>query len=135
MGNEDVRWILDTLKTSLRLLEVTNREIENKMGWSHGYLSRIFAGNIELRVEHILEVLGILRLHPAEFFDLVYPQQPEPPSETALRLRSLLRRYQPEAPAPPPRPLETTVDDRQLLEIVRKLVVEIRRVESGGPGA
>jgi transcriptional regulator with XRE-family HTH domain len=137
MSNTDIRWILDTLKTSLRLLEVTNREIENKMGWSHGYLSRIFAGNIELRMEHILEIIGILRLHPAEFFELAYPQLPDPPSEAAQRLRSLLRRYQAEPPpaVASPRPPEVAVDDRQLIDIVRKLVVELRRMEGAGPGA
>jgi len=60
MGNQDIRWILDTLKTSMRLLEITNREVETRMEWSHGYLSRIFSGTIELRVEHVVEIVAIL---------------------------------------------------------------------------
>ena len=99
-GHPEIRWILDTLKTAMRLLDITNRRVETEMGWSHGYLSRIFAGTIELRFEHVIEIAGILGLQPAELFDLAYPRLPEPPSPNAVRLRSLLRRYQPGPPRP-----------------------------------
>ena len=91
MKEEQVRWILDTLKVVLRLLDITNREIEGKLGWSHGYLSRIFSGNIELRVEHVIEISYHAGLSPAELFHLVYPALPEPLSPNAARLSQLLR--------------------------------------------
>lgn len=123
MGNHDIRWILDTLKTSMRLLEITNREVETRMGWSHGYLSRIFSGTIELRVEHVVEIVAILGLTPAEFFNLAYPRQPDPPSPAAARLRSLLRRYQ-----PADEPAGGTIEEHGLAELARRLAVELRKV-------
>ena len=124
----EIRWILDTLRTSMRLLEVTNRKVEEGMGWSHGYLSRIFSGTIELRVEHVIEIAALLGLKPAEFFDLTYPRKPEPPSPNAARPRGLLRRYQSE-PSPETQP---AAEARGLAELVERLVVELRRV--GGAG-
>jgi hypothetical protein len=126
MGNHDIRWILDTLKTSMRLLEITNREVETRMGWSHGYLSRIFSGTIELRVEHVVEIVAILGLTPAEFFNLAYPRQPDPPSPAAARLRSLLRRYQ---PADEP----GAIEEHELVDLVRRLAAELRKVGTAVP--
>lgn len=87
---EPIRWVLDTLKLVLRLLEITNREIETKLGWSHGYLSCIFAGSIE----HVIEIAHYAGLSPAEFFHLAYPALPESLSPTAARLYQILRRFQ-----------------------------------------
>ncbi len=126
----EIRWILDTLKTSMRLLDVTNRQIETGMGWSHGYLSRIFSGNIELRVEHVIEIAALLGLKPAEFFDLTYPRKLDPPSPNAARLQSLLRRYQPETS--PEAQLAHGANDRDLAELALRLAAELRR--AGGPG-
>lgn len=131
MSNKDIRWILDTLKTAMRLLDVTNREVESRMGWSHGYLSRIFAGNIELRVEHVIDIANILGLSPSEFFDLAYPRLPDPPSPVAQRLRSLLRRYQPDLP--PVTREERTSGSGQIAEIVRQVVAELRREGAAAP--
>ena len=95
---EQVVWMLETLKLVLRLLEITNREIESKLGWSHGYLSRIFAGTISLRMEHVFKIAHHAGLSSAEFFHLAYPTVPEPQSPTADRLYKLLRRFQTSLP-------------------------------------
>jgi hypothetical protein len=129
-AKSEIRWILDTLRTSMRLLDVTNRLIESEMGWSHGYLSRIFSGTIELRVEHVLEIAALLGLKPAEFFDLAYPRRPDPPSPNAARLQSLLRRYQPEAPRDA-KPI-AGVDDGDLAQLVEKLRDHLRQVGRAG---
>lgn len=108
--------ILDTLRLVLRLLEITNRHVESEMGWSHGYLSRIFAGNIELRVSHVLEMTAVIGLHPAELFDLVWPVKPQPPTPVAARLDAFLRRYQ-----PPPH----EVTQSELTEILKKVLGQL----------
>ena len=110
----------------MRLLEVTNRVVEQRMEWSHGYLSRIFSGTIELRVEHVIEIAAILGLTPAEFFDLTYPRKPVPLSPNAARLQSLLRRYQP-LPEPA-EPLPAGGGDGTV-ELLKRLVEELRRLE------
>lgn len=90
MIQEEIQRLLHVLRVAMRMLDVTNREIEKRLGLSYGYLSRLFAGNIELKVEHILQISDVLGLTPAEFFQLAYPRRNTPPSESASRLRSIL---------------------------------------------
>jgi hypothetical protein len=90
---EQIRWVLDTFKVALRLLGITNREVETRNGWSFGYLSRVFGGTIELRFEHILAIADTAGLSPAEFFHLAYPALPEPLPPATDRLFQILRRF------------------------------------------
>jgi transcriptional regulator with XRE-family HTH domain len=117
---EDLKHILDTIRLALRLLDVTNREVESRKGWSHGYLSRILSGNIELRMEHVLDIAGILGMAPAEFFDLAWPHKPQPPTPPAARLQSLLRRYQPIPPA-------AAVRRDEVVQLLREALAELGR--------
>ena len=45
---EEVDRLLNVLRTSIRLLGLTNREIERRLGLTPSYVSRIFSGTIEL---------------------------------------------------------------------------------------
>lgn len=101
MRETDITWVRTNLKTVLRLLDVTNREVETRMGWCNGYLSRVFAGTLELRLDHILAILEVAGLHPAEFFQLTWPA-PAEPSPAGRQLFALLRRFQPAIPPPGP---------------------------------
>jgi len=116
--DEPVVWILDCLKLSMRLLGITNRVVETKNGWSHGYLSRIFSRTIELRFDHIVTVAAIVGLSPAEFFHFAYPERPEPLSLAATQLDGLLRRFQPSVRQPPPATREEL--ERQLFAAWRR---------------
>ncbi len=122
MNRPGVQRVLDTLKTVMRLLGVTNREVESRMGWSHGYLSRIFSGTIELRVEHVLRIVEIIGLDPAEFFDLAFAVRPEPPTPRAVELYSLLRTFQ---PAPPRPPGPNLLPERELVDLLRRALAEL----------
>ena len=42
----EIKHILDTLKTAIRVLGFTVRDIEKELGYSGGYLSRVFSGVI-----------------------------------------------------------------------------------------
>jgi transcriptional regulator with XRE-family HTH domain len=79
--------ILLMIKTLLTVLEITNREVEQRLGQSTGYLSRLFSGSIDLKVSHILAICRALQLRPAEFFHFVYPAVPTPPSPSARYLQ------------------------------------------------
>jgi transcriptional regulator with XRE-family HTH domain len=122
---EDLKHVLDTIGLALRLLDVTNREIESQKGWSHGYLSRILSGNIELRMEHVLDIASILGMAPAEFFDLAWPHKPQPPTPPAARLQGLLRRYQ---PAPPPAAMRRD----EVVQMLREALAELGAPSTAG---
>lgn len=130
----EIERILTVLRTSMRILGVTNREIEKRLGVSVGYLSRLFHGSVELKVEHVLAITQAIGLHPAEFFHLLYPQPPARPSEAAQKLRSALEGFR---PAPPP--LQTAPEkpgarapseeelERLMMSSLRKLLAGLGR--------
>jgi transcriptional regulator with XRE-family HTH domain len=108
MPEEEIRRLLYVLRVVMRMLDVSNREVEKRLGLSYGYLSRLFSGSIELKMEHILQILDVLGLTPAEYFQLAYPRRYATPSESASRLRSILHSL-----GPPP-PLEERLQIRDL---------------------
>jgi transcriptional regulator with XRE-family HTH domain len=96
MPKPEVEHMLHILKTTMRLLGVTNRDVERKLGLSSSYLSRLFSGNIELRYEHIVDIAGALGLRPEEILHLAYSELPEPLSESMQKvLRTMGRPIKP----------------------------------------
>ncbi len=130
--NEEIKRLLSVLRTAMKILDITNREVEKKLGLSYGYLSRLFAGTIELKIEHILDICQAIGLRPAEFFHLAYPRVQVPGTPAAARLRDVLQGFQPtqpetepEAPVPPGMSHEEI--ERMMLVSLRKLLAEMGR--------
>lgn len=109
----------------MKILDVTNREVEKKLGLSYGYLSRLFAGTIELKVEHILEICNAIGLRPAEFFHLAYPKVPAPATPAANRLRDVLHGFQPLAEPETASPLNPEEIERLMMSSLRKLLADL----------
>lgn len=86
----EVKRLLSILKTSMRSLGYTNRDIEKKLGLSGSYLSRLFSGLIDLKVDHIVSISRALGMDPDEMFQLAFPKRKKQPSVAALRLRETL---------------------------------------------
>jgi transcriptional regulator with XRE-family HTH domain len=101
MAKSEVEHMLHILKTMMRLLGVTNRDVERKLGLSSSYLSRLFSGYIELRYEHVVDIAGALGMRPEEMLHLAYPEMPDPLSEPMQKvLRTMGRSVKPvQAPA------------------------------------
>jgi transcriptional regulator with XRE-family HTH domain len=62
------------LKILLRFSKVQNQEIEKKLGFSGGYMSRLLSGKIDIKISHILDIAEILKIHPHELFAIAFPQ-------------------------------------------------------------
>jgi transcriptional regulator with XRE-family HTH domain len=121
---EEVDRLLNVLRTSIRLLGLTNREIERRLGLTPSYVSRIFSGTIELKMEHVLAIARAMGLEPWEFFELAYPRRSDPTSESFRAIRTLLRDMQP-PPEPPARPaagLTAEEIEQKIQESVRESV-------------
>jgi len=124
---EEVQRLIRVLTTALRILGISNREIEKRLQLSPSYLSRLFNGLIELRMEHLLSIARAIGLKPAELFHLAYPKRPDPPSDAACELRRVLEELAPPAPAPP---REDEVE-RTIQETVQRLLAELGRSSPG----
>ena len=94
----EIKRILELLRTLSRMLGLTNREIERRMGLTPSYLSRLYGGFIEVKLEHVFGISRAMGLRPGELFEFAYPSRTEPPSEAAIAIRRILRDLQPTAP-------------------------------------
>lgn len=88
----EVRRLLQVLKTSMKVLGFTNRDVERELGLSSSYLSRLFSGLIELRVEHVVGIAKSIGVEPEEIFQMAFPKRNRPASTAAVRLRSAIDR-------------------------------------------
>jgi transcriptional regulator with XRE-family HTH domain len=119
--NAEVQRLINLLRTAMRILGVTNRDIERKLGLSPSYLSRLYSGGIELKAEHLIEIPQAMGLEPAEFFHLAYPRKTQP-SRAAEQLRQVIRELTP-APSPEtPSGGFTDEQMQQLREMMRKML-------------
>ena len=116
----------------MKILDITNREVEKRLGLSYGYLSRLFAGAIELKMEHVLDICQAIGLRPAEFFHLAYPRVQVPGTPAAARLRDVLQGFQPQGTdgeEPVPETASAILSheeiERMMLASLRKLLVDL----------
>jgi len=128
--NEEIKRLLNVLRTAMKILDITNREVEKKLGLSYGYLSRLFAGAIELKIEHILDICQAIGLRPAEFFHLAYPRVQVPGTPAAAKLRDVLQGFQPAGnDGEPPEAVAPSLSheeiERMMLASLRKLLAEM----------
>jgi transcriptional regulator with XRE-family HTH domain len=124
--------MLTTLKTAMRVLGYTNRDVERKLGISSSYLSRLFSGSIELRFQHIVDIARAIGMEPEEILYLAYPHPKQPPTEAAARIRTLVGA--PAAaviapPAAPPAPSGPTQKDieEMMTKTIQKLFGELAK--------
>ena len=66
--------VLAALRTAIRLSEKSFRSVERGLGMSTGYLTRIFAGDVCLRVSHIFGICEQIGLAPGALFAALFPQ-------------------------------------------------------------
>lgn len=120
------------LRDAVRLSSWTNRDIERKFGWSPGYLSRLFGGRIDLRVEHVLTLCDTIGIKPGDFFRIACPP---PAGESSygnivlalarLHPQKKARPELPPPPAPAPPALLTEEDlENAVLRALRKILTE-----------
>ncbi len=126
---EEVDRLLLVLRTAIRILGLTNREIERRLGLTPSYLGRLFGGTIELKVEHVLSISRALGLAPSEFFELAYPRRPDPPSEASKAIRKLLRDMQPMEVESRP---ATAITEEELQRRIQDSVRQALRDLAGG---
>jgi transcriptional regulator with XRE-family HTH domain len=115
---------------AMRMLDVPNRDIEKRLGVSPSYLSRLFSGAIDLKMDHILEIVDAIGLEPADFFHLAYPRRPDPGTTKAQQLRKTLRDLQPPESDSrrAPGPTQEEIDE-MMRKSLRRLLDEV-----GKPG-
>jgi transcriptional regulator with XRE-family HTH domain len=116
--------LLDVLKAAAKVLGFSLRELERKLGYSTGYLSRLLRGKVEVRMDHVCSIARAMGLEPSEVFQVAFPRTATPPSEAAARVRGALYKFSP----PDPMENRSNAEMEQLLEkTLRRLFRELGR--------
>jgi hypothetical protein len=67
MYDEETKHLIALLAEAVRASGHSQRWVETEMGVSHGYLSLLFNGKLELKVRHVFMICGALKLDPFDF--------------------------------------------------------------------
>lgn len=135
MEKREVDRVIRLLRTLLRMLGFTNREIERRLGYTPSYLTRLFGGQIELKFEHILQIERAMGLKPGEIFDFAYPRRGQDPSPAAVKLRDMLEEMHPsrEADGAQPGPILLSPEqvDARIKEALQDFFVDLGKKARG----
>ena len=110
--------LMELLRTIVRMLGYTNRDVERRAGLNHATAVRYFRGEGEPKLEFVLAVAKAIGLDYWEFFDIAYPQRQEP-SAGGQRLRRLLHQLVPSS-KPAEKPALQGKELEELLEEMRR---------------
>jgi transcriptional regulator with XRE-family HTH domain len=86
----ETQHLLNVLRSAIRVLGYTFNDVAQKLGVGSGYLSRLFAGKIELKVDHVVNISRAIGFEPEEIFHLAYPRVREPQSVAAQQYQALV---------------------------------------------
>jgi hypothetical protein len=113
------------------------RDLEREIGLGTGNLARLLDGRLEIRLHHLLGLAGVLRVPPADFVELGFP---EAASTAKHRLSDWLRPAPSEPPVPASVAAATTTlpasSAAALADVVREVVrEELARQQSAASAA
>jgi hypothetical protein len=83
---DEVGRVTAALRTAIRLSSVSHRHIERELHMSTGYLTRILAGQVQLRIKHVLSVCEVIGLPAGSFFAALHPPGESLPKHDPVRL-------------------------------------------------
>ena len=124
---DEVRRLLDVLKTLMRMLGISNREVERRLELKHGTVSRFLNGQIEPKLELVLGAARAIGLEYEELFAFIYPARPVPPPESAAarKIHGMLEDLRPTGSAGVGERPELPLDRSEQRQEVRQMVEEI----------
>ncbi|HSK75129.1 MAG TPA: helix-turn-helix transcriptional regulator [Thermoanaerobaculia bacterium] len=141
---EEVFRILEVINTLLRVLGISNREVERRLGLHPSSLTRFFNGQVETKLEVVLGIARVIGLEYEELFHFAYPGPLDPESEspTARTIRARMQilqggsraaRKSPQAPPQtPPRgsPSEAQAPSQLTDEDVERIARAVEKMVS-----
>lgn len=69
---QDTEAVARHLRLCIQARRLTMRWVEDQLGMGEGYLGQLLRGNLDLKVKHVMGVLRVIGMEPAEFFSTLY---------------------------------------------------------------
>jgi transcriptional regulator with XRE-family HTH domain len=147
---EEVRRLLNLLRSLMRLLGFSNREVERRMELNPGQVSRVLSGQVEAKMALVLGMARSIGLEYDELFAFAYPE-PRPAAQESAAAKSVrflledmlpssgrLGRPVPASVSTPTAPSGGEAASREemveeLRKMVREMVGELRTAGDKGP--
>lgn len=73
--------ILENIRLRFFQSDLSQREVETRLGFARGYLSRLLTGVVEIKYWQLLAILHAMDLEPADFFAELFPRRRHPALE------------------------------------------------------
>jgi AcrR family transcriptional regulator len=141
-ASEEVRQLMDLLRTLARAMGYSNAALARRANVSLASLMRYFKGDAEPRLDFVLAVVRAIGLEVREFFELAYPE-PAAPTAARQRIEKILGPIRPGKVLEPPPPKEPErkpevvplqrEDVERMLEDLRRDVREIIAAQGQRP--
>jgi DNA-binding phage protein len=143
-ASDEVRRLMDLLRTLARTRGFSNAALARRAGVSLASLVRYFKGEAEPRLDFVLAVVRAIGLDVREFFEMAYPER-EAPTAARQSIERILGPIRPgkvleSPPAKEPEPKPEVVplrreDVEKMLEDLRRDVREIMAGQAGKTAA
>lgn len=78
---EETRRVLEEIRRIIKASPLSQRKVEDRAGFSRGYLSQLLARNLDLKFIHLIAILDALDRPPGAFFRSLYPDPRRPALE------------------------------------------------------
>jgi len=127
--SEEVRQLMDLLRTLVRAMGFSNAALARRANVSLASLVRYFKGEAEPRLDFVLAVVRAIGLDVREFFELAYPER-EAPTAARQKIERILGPVRPGRvlESPPPREPEPKPEAAPLRrEDVERMLEDLRR--------
>lgn len=72
MIDDDIRRYIVVLDELIGRSRLTKADVEHRLHWAKGRLTKLLQGTYELKVRHVLSVLEAINVDPLHFFALVH---------------------------------------------------------------
>jgi len=125
MVDEDMERLMEVLRDLLDQENVALTEIERRLSWARGTISKLLLGKRELRVRQLLGILGALKIEPLQFFQKVYSPASSP-SAAERALSFFDQAGQPSHPLALPRELDAEKLQQMIEEALSRVLARER---------
>jgi transcriptional regulator with XRE-family HTH domain len=131
---EDAEQLRKLLAKVMRIVGVTQRDVEQRLRLGSGYISNVLTGRVELKHAHIKAILLVCGIEPSAFYAMHYPK--EIPFAPGLTSDDFIRRLERLGGVPPARPPEPEPEAEALPrtpEELREFVIGILKAAGYAP--
>ncbi len=120
MINDDIRRYTAVLDELIGRSRLTKSDVEQKLEWAKGRLTKLLQGTVELKVRHVLSILEVINVQPLHFYALVHRSADS--GQDSSPAERLISAFEKQGTHPQPLLLPSTLTTEELEERIEQAV-------------